>query len=201
METSSESKNEVEKKFGKRLSLIIRVLVFLGAVALIYVNSERLISLYNHYFVNDHEELVTYLDQVERYNDDSDSIVKNVKLKLFRLSSEEYSSEIQKTKDQLQQLIDEAMKLKAPNGFENHKKSVLALLDQRMVVLVELDEARKVNLFDKLNASLNDLKQKQEFERASLEQAFMDSGIEYKELGDGSFRFWYKEHSGKEFKE
>lgn len=201
MEASNENKNEVKKKFGKRLSIILRMLVFLGVVALIYVNSERLISLYNHYFVNDHEELVTYLDQVERYNDDSDSIVKNVKLKLFRLSSEEYSSEIQKTKDQLQQLIDEGMKLKAPNGFENHKKSVLALLDQRMVVLVELDEARKVNLFDKLNASLNDLTQKQEFERASLEQAFKDSGIEYKELGDGSFRFWYKENSGKEFKQ
>lgn len=201
MEASNENKNEVKKKFGKRLSIILRMLVFLGVVALIYVNSERLISLYNHYFVNDHEELVTYLDQVDRYNDDSDSIVKNVKLKLFRLSSEEYSSEIQKTKDQLQQLIDEGMKLKAPNGFENHKKSVLALLDQRMVVLVELDEARKVNLFDKLNASLNDLTQKQEFERASLEQAFKDSGIEYKELGDGSFRFWYKENSGKEFKQ
>ncbi|AGK55793.1 hypothetical protein [Bacillus sp. 1NLA3E] len=176
---------------------LFRFIGLLGLLLLLYIFSDKIINLYNRYFVNEDKLLVTYLDKTDLYNDDSDAIVKNVKLKLFRLSAEEYSVEIKNTQDQLQELTKTTKNLKTPKGFSNHKKSFMAVMKERMLVLSYLDKARKDNSFDELNAHFDELAHKQELERSSLKKAFDDAGIEYKELGDGSFRYWYKSHSAK----
>ena len=170
-------------------------LILLAIIVLPYMYSDHVRYLYQKHLVNDHQELVSYLDKINLTLNSSEEVTKNVRLKLYRFNAEEYNKLVNKGKNDLQNQMEELNTLTPPNQFNEHKQSVIAILDQHTLVLTNYQEAKRTNLYDDLNKSTNELNRMQEGERKTLFTAFKNAGIEYSQLEDGSFRFWYKSHS------
>jgi hypothetical protein len=172
-------------------------LVFASLLASYYFFSDNAINLYQKYFVNDHKEIVSYLDTLDYYNKDGNEIINNARLKLYRMTPNEYSNYIQKSRESLQQLLDNSTALKAPKGFSQYKQANLAITNQRLLVLTKYDETRKTNLYEELNISISDLNHKQKEASNLLMKSLDKASIKYYQIGDGSFRYFYKNHSAK----
>ena len=181
---------------GKRLLKIFWLLVFLFVAVLTpYLFMDDAKYLYQKYLVNDHKELVIYLDNINHINNSGEEITRNVRLKLYRLTAQEYDTLVSKGQRDLQRLIEDVNLLSPPNEFNEHKNTVIDVLNQHILVLANYQEAKKTNLYENLNISINELNNKNELERKTLFNSFKKAKIEYKQLEDGTFRFWYKQNS------
>jgi hypothetical protein len=196
MRTAAQPSQDSSKKKGLLRFFwwffIIGALIFFP-----YMYSNDVKYLYQKYLVNDHQELVNYLDKINLTLNSGEEITRNVRYKLYRLTAEEYDNLVQKGKDNLQKLIEEVNRLTPPSEFNPHKESVIAVLNQHILVLNNYQEAKRTNLYEDLNKSIEDLNSVKELERQTLFTSFKNAGIEYTQLEDGSFRFWYKNHSAK----
>jgi Tfp pilus assembly major pilin PilA len=179
----------------KRAIMIFLSLLFL--IVVLYLFSDIAMKLYEKYFVNDHREVVTYLEILDLYNNDSTQIVESSQLKFYSLSEDEYDKKVKMAQDDLQKLIDQTVVLTPPQGFSQHKDAFLVVLNQRMKVLSFFNNTKKSYEFQELNNSVRKLNQCQEKERRELLKAFKNREIKYKLLGDGSIRYWFKGQSPK----
>jgi hypothetical protein len=170
----------------------------LGMLVLSYILLDIGINLFQNYFVDNHKELTTYLEKIDLYNNDSDMMIDNIRLKLYRMDEEEYLAMIQEAKGELQQMVNQTVSLQPPLGFSQYKQSFLAVMNQRIVILSNYEETKRTYTYDVLNTSIGELDRKQGLERKELMNAFKKTGIKYRQLGDGSIRFWYKNHIGKQ---
>lgn len=199
MQTFTSTKNEkpiIKIKLKRRKAL--NLLIFSAILLLIYIIfSNKAIKLYEKYFVNDHQEVLVYIENIDQYDSESTEVIDNIRLNLYRTSQGEYSNEVKRAENDLQQLIKQTADLKAPKEFNQHKNSFIALLHQRRVVLSMYKQTKKSYVFQRLNTAIRELNQKLKLENISLLKAFKKAGIDYKLLGDGSTRYWYKSHSAK----
>ncbi len=185
-------------KVNIRRKKLIWLLFVLASLFTFYcLFSDSVLQLYQKYFVNNHKEILAYLDKIDLYNNNGDEIVSDARMKLYRLTTDEYKQHIQNSRTNLQQLIDETSKLKPPKRFRKHKESMLMVMNQRLVVLNNYEETRKTTKYEKLNNSIEELNNLQKSERGLLMEALDHSGVKYKQLGDGSIRYFYKPHSAK----
>jgi hypothetical protein len=189
---------EPKKRQMKKIQLIL-LSISLGILLIFFIFSDNAIKLYENYFVNDHHEVVTYIEKIDRYNSESTEIVESIGLKLYKTDLREYGSDVKKAKVDLQQLIDQTVALTPPQGFNQHKGLFIAVLNQRMVVLSTYNNTRKTYVFQDLNTAISELNQKQNIERKTLLKAFKNAGIKYKQIGADSIRYWFKSHSAKSF--
>ncbi|WML46059.1 hypothetical protein [Neobacillus sp. PS3-40] len=173
------------------------VFLLIALLCLILIFSGNAFKLFEKYFVNDHREVLTYIKKTERYNTDSIEIVDSIRLNLYRTYQGEYSNEVKMAREDLQQVINHTVALTPPHSFEHHKNLLITVLQQRMLILTTYNQTKKTYVFDKLKMSVNELSQMQDKERKELLKALKKEGIHYKQLGDGSIRYWYKSHSAK----
>jgi hypothetical protein len=202
-DTNGQDRNEpntatlkIKVKIRKKKAIWLLV-VFASLLASYYFFSDNAINLYQKYFVNDHKEIVSYLDTLDFYNNDGNEIINNARLKLYRMNPDEYSNHIQKSRENLQQLLDNIAELKTPKGFSQYKQANLAITNQRLLVLTRYDETRKTNHYEALNKSVSELNRKQKEASTLLMKSLEKSSIKYYQVGDGSFRYFYKNHSAK----
>jgi hypothetical protein len=202
MPTSFSFKTEQIALKKQRLKILFLLISFMICVLLFFSTlSGNAIKLYEKYFVNDHHEVLSYIEKIDRYNRDSTEIVDRIRLELYRTNQGEYSNDVRKAKEELQQVVNQAVTLSPPRSFVQHKNLLIAVLHQQIIVLTTYNNTKKTYVFDKLKTSVGDLNQKQDLERKALLKALNKEGINYKQLGDGSIRYWYKSHSAKSLKE
>lgn len=191
---SSLAENPIKSKSSKK-NRLIGIVVLIGLVLAVSFSYKKMISLYNHYFVNNHQEVNAYLEKVQLFNDSSDMIVNNIRLKLYNTDENEYIRLIQDGEDAIRDELQEMNAVKPPGVFSAHRNAFLAVLNQKITILENYKNTKKNYQFEELNKSIDVLGQRQDLERKALIHSFKKEGIEYKQLGDGSIRYWYKNHS------
>jgi hypothetical protein len=173
------------------------VLLLLGIFLIFVTFSKDAIILYEKYFINDHHEVLTYLEKIDQYNNESAEIVDSTRLNLYRKDLGEYQTDIKNAKEDLHQIQSKTAALKATKDFSQHKNAFMDVLNQRMIVLSTYEYTKKTYTFQRIKTTVNELNQKKGIEKGALLQAFKKEGIHYRQLGDGSIRYWFKNHSAK----
>jgi hypothetical protein len=191
--TDKQNKNKL-KNFKQKVLLIL-FLFFLSIIVFFSFFSDNALKLYEKYFVNNHQEVVTYLQKVSMYNKVSTEILDSIRVKFNTLSEDEYDREVKTAQADLQKIISQVAALKPPEDFKQHKETFIEVLHYQLHVLSVYNKTRKSYVFNELENSMSELNQKQDTERKALLNAFKAEGIEYKQVGNGSIRFWYKGHS------
>jgi hypothetical protein len=190
-------KSTAEFTSKKRKISFILFSIFLVISLIFYFFSENAIKFYNKNFVNNHQEIVIYLDKIDLYNDYCNNIVDNICSKLSRTPPDQYSIEIEDAKNDIRKLIEQTNTLTPPQGFKKHKALFKEVLTRQIIVLSNYKKISKVYPFSDQSSGMSEVTQMRDLERKELLKDLKKAGIPYKELRSGSIRYWYKSHFSK----
>ncbi|MDQ6600389.1 hypothetical protein [Bacillus salipaludis] len=144
------------------------------------------LALYNKKSIENKEAFISYLSKAQDLNQKGDRLLDNTQ-------SEPNPSRIKiiQALSLQRKLNEQAKNLKAPANFSELKKDFLAVNEERLNILTDMQK----NNLTGMKRSLNQLYVKQELEKDRLIRAFQKASITYKKYENGTIQYWYKKHS------
>jgi hypothetical protein len=113
----TKQQHPVKQTEPKKRKLKILLSILLGILLMLSIFLGNATKLYEKYFVNGHQEVVTYLEKIDRYKNASTENLESIRLKLYRTDLGEYSSDVKMARADLQQVIDQTVALTPPKGY------------------------------------------------------------------------------------
>jgi hypothetical protein len=147
-----------------------------------------IISLLNRKMTESHQDILNYLTKAQALNRQSermlDNHIDNVHLEISR----QPLSEMEAIRVKQDELLLQAMDLKAPASFKDHQNDFIEEMDQRLTIftLLEVNPANRTQL----NKYLIELRIKQELQRESLLVALERANIKHAQEADGTIKYW-----------
>jgi hypothetical protein len=155
-------------------------------------------KIYNDFTVNRHEKMNTYISQKSYYDTKSSEMITALLNELNQGTSPTLLlPRVQQAIPTINGLYNEAVNLRAPRSFENHKATFIKIMDERKLItrILLMNIESNGSLQNELNNLIMDLRNSTAAERLELMKAFDEVGIEYSVFPDGSIEYWIKTYS------